>query len=148
MEKAASTGRGAIFHELMLRDNMYRIYFGVAIQLLTQWCEPQSITVYAPDFFHVAGVEGQSEKLFASCILGAVKLVGALICAYYLVDVIGRKRSLVIGISIQATAMMYLAIYLSIVATPEPDSFSASQKSASIGAIAMIYIASFGWALG
>lgn len=148
MEKAANIGRGAIFHELMQRDNLYRIYLGVAIQLLTQWCGPQSITVYAPDFFHVAGVDGQSEKLFASCILGVVKLVGALICAFYLVDVIGRKRSLVIGISIQATAMAYLAIYLSIVGTPEPDSFTASQKSASIGAIAMIYIASFGWALG
>lgn len=144
-ERRATVGIGitAILRELTLPDNLYRIYLGVAIQLLTQWCGPQSITVYAPDFFLIAGVSGQQEKLFASCILGIVKLVGALICAFFLVDFLGRKKSLVIGICIQAVAMTYLAIYLSVVGTPEPDAFSASEKSASIGAIAMIYIASF-----
>lgn len=144
-EQAATAGLGskAILHELALPENVYRVYLGVAIQLLTQWCGPQSITVYAPDFFLIAGVSGQEEKLFASAILGVVKLVGALICAFFLVDLLGRKRSLVIGISIQAVAMMYLAVYLSILGTPDPERFSASQKSASIAAIAMIYIASF-----
>jgi hypothetical protein len=115
----------------------------VAIQLLTQWCGPQSITVYAPDFFRIAGVSGEREKLFASCILGVVKLGGALICAFFLVDVVGRKRSLIIGVCIQAMAMTYLAIYLSIVGTPDAGDLSKSQRSASVGAIAMIYIASF-----
>lgn len=144
-ERAAtiSTGVTAILRELTLPDNLYRIYLGVTIQLLTQWCGPQSITVYAPDFFLAAGVSGQEEKLFASCILGVVKLVGGLICAFFLVDFPGRKRSLVIGISIQGAAMMYLAVYLSIIGNPDPEAFSASQRSASIGAIAMVYIASF-----
>jgi len=128
---------------LALPSNLYCIYLGVAIQLLTQWCGPQSITVYAPDFFLIAGVSGQEEKLFASCILGVVKLIGGLLCAFFLVDFIGRKRSIVIGITIQATAMAYLAIYLSVVGTPGPTAFTSAQKSASLGAIAMIYIASF-----
>lgn len=148
-ERAATAGHNgslrAIVSELCLAPNLYRIYLGIAIQLLTQWCGPQSITVYAPDFFLIAGVSGQQEKLFASCILGVVKLVGGLLCAFFLVDVIGRKRSLVVGITIQAVAMAYLAVYLSVVGTPNPKSFSAGQKSASLGAIAMIYVASFGW---
>lgn len=144
-ERAATVGHGFIgtLRELWLPNNRYRVYLGVTIQLLTQWCGPQSITVYAPDFFLIAGVSGEQEKLFASCILGVVKLVGALICAFFLVDILGRKRSLIIGICIQAAAMTYIAIYLSIVGTPDPEGLSTSQKSASVGAIAMIYIASF-----
>ncbi|KAH8690325.1 putative quinate permease [Talaromyces proteolyticus] len=150
-EKAAVSGHGwiSILREMFCNSSsLYRIYLGFTIQLLTQWCGAQSITVYAPDFFLLAGVSGQNEKLFATCILGVVKFVGALLCAFYLVDVIGRKRSLGIGIAIQTISMVYIAIFLSIVGTPNPDSFTKSQKSASIGAIFMIYLCSFGWAMG
>lgn len=140
--------KGIIKEMFCIPSNLYRIYLGIAVQLLTQWCGAQSITVYAPDFFLLVGVSGQNEKLFATAILGVVKLVGAVICAFFLVDVIGRKRSLTIGITIQSTAMMYIAIFLTVIGTPNPKSFSPSTKSASIGAIVMIYIASFGWALG
>lgn len=150
-ERAATLGQGwtGIPREMFLKpSNLYRVYLGIAIQLLTQWCGAQSITVYAPDFFASVGVQGQNEKLFATCILGIVKFVGAVICAFYLVDVIGRKRSLTIGITIQTTAMLYITIFLSITGTPDPDTFTSSQKSASVGAIVMIYLCSFGWALG
>lgn len=150
-EMAATLGQnwtGIVKEMFLIPSNLYRIYLGVAVQLLTQWCGAQSITVYAPDFFLIVGVSGQNEKLFATCILGVVKLVGALICAFFLVDVVGRKRSLTIGITIQSISMAYIAIFLTVVGTPDPKSFSRSEKSASIGAIAMIYISSFGWALG
>ncbi|RAO72788.1 uncharacterized protein BHQ10_008800 [Talaromyces amestolkiae] len=150
-ERTATMGSGlsSIVREMFaIPSNLYRIYLGFAGQLLTQWCGAQSITVYAPDFFLLAGVSGQNEKLFATCILGVVKLLGALLCAFFLVDIIGRKRSLGIGITIQTISMTYIAIFLSIVGTPNPSSFTPSQKSASIGAIFMIYLCSFGWALG
>lgn len=150
-ERSATVGRDwvSIVREMFATpSNIYRIYLGFAVQILTQWCGAQSITVYAPDFFRLAGVSGQNEKLFATCILGVVKFVGALVCAFFLVDVIGRKRSLGIGITIQTVSMAYIAIFLSIVGTPDPSSFTPSQKSASIGAIVMIYLCSFGWALG
>lgn len=129
-------------------NNFYRIYLGFAAQLLSQWSGAQSITVYAPDFFKLLGVDGQSEKLFATCIFGVVKFVAALICAFFLVDVVGRKRSLGVGIALQAISMGYIAIFLSVVGTPSASSFSPSEKSASTGAIVMIYISGFGWAMG
>lgn len=94
------------------------------------------------------GIHGQNEKLFATCIFGVVKFLGALVCAFFLVDVIGRKRSLTIGIALQTISMGYIAIFLTVVGTPDPNSFTASQKSASIGAIVMIYVSGFAWALG
>lgn len=150
-ERTATMGSGwsSIVREMFaIPSNLYRIYLGFVGQLLTQWCGAQSITVYAPDFFRLTGVSGQNEKLFATCILGIVKLLGALLCAFFLVDIIGRKRSLGIGITIQTISMTYIAIFLSIVGTPNPSSFTPSEKSASIVAIFMIYLCSFGWALG
>ncbi|PMD54906.1 putative quinate permease [Hyaloscypha bicolor E] len=109
----------------------------------------QSITIYAPEFFAMLGTKGQNEKLFATAIFGVVKFVAAIICALFLVDVIGRKRSLGIGIGLQAFSMCYIAAYLT--AVPElleGEIFTPSQKSASTAAIVMIYISGFGWAMG
>ena len=83
-----------------------------------------------------------------TCILGVVKCAGALVCAFCLVDVIGRKRSLGIGITFLTVSMAYVAIFLNIVGTLDPSSFTPSQKSSSISAIVMIYLCGFEWTLG
>lgn len=90
---------------------------------------------------------GQSEKLFTTAILGAVKLVASLICAIFLIDNIGRKRSLMSGIAIQQVAMLYIAIYLTVDPSSGGDQ-SPSAKRAAIGAIVFIYFTGVGWAMG
>lgn len=151
-EQEATLGQGwlGILKEMFLMpNNFYRIYLGLASQLLSQWSGAQSITIYAPKFFALLGTKGQNEKLFATAIFGVVKFVAAIICALFLVDVIGRKRSLGIGISLQALSMCYIAAYLTAVPQlAEGEEFTASQKHASTGAIVMIYISGFGWAMG
>lgn len=88
-------------------------------------------------------------RLFATCIFGVVKFVASIICALFLVDVIGRKRSLCIGISLQALSMVYVASFLTAVPDIDADTvFTPSQKRASVGAIVMIYFSGFGWAMG
>jgi hypothetical protein len=95
------------------------------------------------------GTKGQNEKLFATAIFGVVKFVAAIICALFLVDVIGRKRSLGIGIGLQALSMCYIAAFLSAVPQLEGGKkFTSSQQHAATGAIVMIYLSGFGWAMG
>jgi MFS family permease len=150
-EKEATLGlgwKGLIKEMFLMPNNLYRIHIGLLSQLLSQWSGAQSITIYAPDFFALLGTTGQNEKLFATAIFGVVKLVAALMCAFFLVDIIGRKRSLAIGIFLQALSMMYVAIFLSISGTKESENYSSSEKHASVGAIVMIYISGFGWAMG
>lgn len=82
---------------------------------------------------------------------GIVKLVAAIGCALFLVDVIGRKRSLLTGITLQAISMIYVASFLT--AVPElgmVDGYelSPAETGPSKGAIVMIYLSGFGWALG
>ena len=141
---------GYLKEMFLIRENLYRVYLGLFIQLLSQWSGAGSITLYAQDFFALLGTTGQQEKLFATAIFGVVKFVAAMICALFLVDFIGRKRALSIGIFLQAISMIYIAAFLT--AVPEIDEkgfkFNKSQKAASIGAIVFIYVSGFGWAMG
>lgn len=152
LEATMGSGWLGIFKEtFLIRGNLYRIYLAFMAQILSQWSGAGSITLYAPDFFKLLGITGSNEALLVTAIFGIIKLVAAIICALFLVDVIGRKRALLIGISLQAISMIYVAAFLTSV--PEMGIVSnfvlpKSKEGASRGAIAMIYISGFGWALG
>lgn len=144
-EQEATLGQGFmgyIKEMFFMPNNAYRLYIGLGSQLLSQWSGAQSITVYAPDFFALLGTKGQNEKLFATAIFGVVKFVAAIACALFLVDWIGRKRSLSIGIACQAVSMAYVAAFLTAVPNIEEEGFefTKSQKAASTGAIVMLYV--------
>jgi hypothetical protein len=100
--------------------------------------------------FALLGTTGEREKLFATAIFGVVKFVASILCALFLVDVIGRKRSLSIGIILQVVSMCYVAAFLTAVPGIDAEGFefTPSQKRASTAAIVMIYISGFGWAMG
>ena len=152
MEATMGSGLlGIIKETFLVPSNLYRVYLTIMAQILSQWSGAGSITLYATDLFKLLGITGTNENLLITAIFGIVKLVAAVLCALFLVDVIGRKRALLLGITLQAIAMIYIAGFLT--AVPElgvVKSFKlpASQKGASEGAIAMIYVSGFGWALG
>jgi len=153
-EEEATMGQGwiGIVKEMFLiPSNFYRIYLGLMSQVLSQWSGAGSITLYAVNLFALLGITGTNEALLATAIFGIVKLVAAVVCALFLVDVIGRKRSLLIGITLQAISMIYIAAFLTAVpklGTVKNFVLPKSQKGASTGAIVMIYVSGVGWALG
>ncbi|KAJ6091202.1 hypothetical protein N7467_003171 [Penicillium canescens] len=152
MEATMGSGPiGVLKETFLVPSNLYRVYLTFMAQLLSQWSGAGSITVYAPDLFKLLGVTGKNESLLVTAVFGIVKLVAAILCALFLVDVIGRKRALLLGITLQGIAMVYIAGFLT--AVPEMgvlDDFKLpdAKKGASEGAIAMIYLSGFGWALG
>ncbi|KAJ1323096.1 sugar porter family MFS transporter [Microdochium nivale] len=107
-------------------------------------------TIYAPNFFATLGQTGQSEKLFATCILGVVKLTSAYLSAFFLIEFIGRRRSLYSGIMLQMLALLYIAIFLGVVGEETLDSgdLYPTQSRAATGAIAMLYVSGVGWTMG
>jgi len=121
---------------------------GVMSQLLSQWSGANAVTIYAPTFFSLVGVSGQNEKLFATAIFGVVKFASAIICALFLVDFIGRKRSLSTGITIQFISILYVGIYLAMHPKGDDDDAAAPSAAAQKAAIVMIYFNGVGWALG
>nr|POE90682.1 quinate permease [Quercus suber] len=143
MEARRSATRIGLVRELvMLPANRYRLMLSLLSQLLGQWSGANSITIYAPQYFAMVGQTGSSEKLFATAIFGIVKFVSAIICALFLVDFIGRKRSLMSGITIQFFAMLYMALFLVIDTSvaDEDATQSPSQRRAATAAIVAIYL--------
>jgi hypothetical protein len=142
---------GVIKETFLIPSNLYRVYLTLMAQILSQWSGAGSITLYATDLFKLLGITGSNENLLVTAVFGIIKLVAAVLCALFLVDVIGRKRALLLGIIFQAISMIYIAGFLS--AVPQMgvvDGFQLPehQKGASKGAIVMIYLSGFGWALG
>ncbi|ORY59654.1 putative MFS quinate transporter [Pseudomassariella vexata] len=152
LEATKGTGPVGILKEMFLiPSNLYRLHMAFMTQLLSQWSGAGSITLYAPDLFKLLGITGQDESLLISGVFGIVKLVAAIICALFLVDVIGRKRALLIGISLQSIAMLYIAGFLTAVpelGVVENYVMPKHELGPSRGAIAMIYVSGAGWALG
>lgn len=152
MEATMGTGLvGVIKEAFLVPSNLYRIYLSFMCQILSQWTGAGSITLYATDLFQLLGITGSNTNLLVTAVFGIVKFIAAIICALFLVDFIGRKRSLLTGITLQAISMVYVACFLT--AVPEmgvEDGFilPASKEGAGKGAIAMIYVSGFGWALG
>jgi MFS family permease len=90
------------------------------------------------------------ENSFNFMTAGVVKFISSMICAFFLIDFIGRKRSLATGISLQLFSMLYMAIFLLVdnKISDKTKPQTSSQKHAAMGAIVMIYFSGFGWALG
>jgi len=152
-EREATKGTswlGPIREMLSSKSNLYRMQLSIMSQLLSQWSGASSITIYAAKYFAMMGTSGDKEKLFATAIFGVVKFISAMLCAFFLIDYIGRKRSLMIGITCQLIAMLYMAIFLIMDTGIGEEGYvpSGSVKSAATCAIVMIYISGFGWALG
>ncbi|KAI9929340.1 hypothetical protein ASPWEDRAFT_111771 [Aspergillus wentii DTO 134E9] len=145
VQQSAGTSWMSALKELFtVVANQKRLLFVISEQIVSQWSGANSITTYAPELFALFGMTGQSEKLFTTAVLGAIKFVASLLCAICLIDHIGRKRSLVSGILIQQVAMLYIAIYL----TVDPSTESSSVKRAAMGAVVFMYFVGIGWAMG
>lgn len=152
MEATMGSGPlGVLKETFLIPKNLYRVYLACMAQLLSQWSGAGSITLYAPDFFEIMGITGSNESLLVTAVFGIVKLVAAVVCALFLVDMVGRKRALLIGITLQAISMIYIAGFLTsapYMGVDDGAEVPESKLGASRGAIAMIYISGVGWALG
>ncbi|KAH6887484.1 general substrate transporter [Thelonectria olida] len=127
-----------------VRSNLRRVQLTIIAYILAQFSGANSITNYLPTIFGLVGVTGTDVKVYSSGLYSIAKLICCVIASLVFVDVLGRRRSLMIGISIQAVCHAYLCGYLRFY-TRDPDSVTAG---ASDAAIAIIYVHALGWAVG
>lgn len=107
----------SVIKELVfVKSVRYRFFaIGLVSQALAQWSGANSITIYSPQIYAMVGVSGQVKTLTMTAILGVVKFVSAYLSAFLLIDVIGRRRSLFAGLTLQMCCMLYFSIYLVVV---------------------------------
>ena len=75
---------------------------------------------------------------------GVVKLATTILYVGFIVDRVGRRRPLLLGALLQATAMLYIALY---VRFAKPDSTGGTPAGGIVG-IVWIYVYAFGWSFG
>lgn len=92
-------------------------------------------------------MEGDSQKLLKTAIFGIVKLLAAVISAVFFIDQVGRKRTLLTGVTLQLLALLYVAIFITIW-DDQGNPQSTNAYRAAIGAIVSIYVTGIGYALG
>lgn len=92
------------------------------------------------------GVKGSSTALLTTGVYGVVKTVTTIFYVGYLVDRVGRRIPLLVGATLQATAMLYLALYLRFAGT-NTQTVGGTPAGGIVGII-WIYIYAFGWSFG
>ncbi|ODV81679.1 quinate permease [Suhomyces tanzawaensis NRRL Y-17324] len=152
-EKEAKANRNLLhqFKEIVtVKSIRYRFFAVCALaQLLGQWSGANAVTIYASELFSLAGIKG-TDVLKMSAVLGVVKFISAYLCAFFIIDFLGRRRALYIGVTIQFITILYFAIFLHVVPQAADDGavLTASQKRASLGALAALFLSGTGWTMG
>lgn len=138
------TDFGIIRETFTKRSNLRRVQLTLMAYLLAQLCGANSVTNYLPQIFGFVGVKSDNTKIYASGLYAFSKLIWSITASLVFVEAVGRRRSLLIGVTVQAICLSYLAGYLKYFLS-DPSSVG---HGASEGALAAIYIYSFGWSVG
>ncbi|KAH6695012.1 general substrate transporter [Plectosphaerella plurivora] len=84
----------------------------------------------------------KSEDIFLSGMYGFSKLWFSLIASFFFIDVLGRRRSLFIGIAVQMVSHIYIGVFI------KYNQEGTVSVAASRGAIAALFVHAFGYAVG
>ena len=71
-----------------------------------------SLNYFAPEIFEMVGVKGGSTTLLTTGVYGLVKLVFTILYVAVIIDRVGRRKPLLVGAFLQATSMLYIALYI------------------------------------
>ncbi|PWY71423.1 hypothetical protein BO83DRAFT_399663 [Aspergillus eucalypticola CBS 122712] len=131
-------------------ENRRRFFLIFMANLLSQWSGANAITQYSPTIFGYLGISGDESTFLATGIYGVVKFASTLAFALFIVDFIGRRRSLITGISLQIVTLVYVGAYLGATKdmTPTQISNTPGASRASTAAIVAIYIHAVAWSIG
>ncbi|CAK1357892.1 unnamed protein product [Cercospora beticola] len=130
------------------KSNFQRFFLAVMLFLFHKFTGTDSLNYYAPSIFKLIGVKGNSNTLLTTGVYGIVKFVTTIFYVAYLVDRIGRRLPLLIGASLQATAMLYLALYIKYAGGNASEDAVGGTPAGGIVGIVFIYIYAFGWSFG
>ncbi|GAA6019814.1 hypothetical protein JCM10207_003707 [Rhodosporidiobolus poonsookiae] len=152
-ERSVKSGSSyfAIWREVFATaTNRRRFALLFVCHVLGQWSGANAITQYSPTILGYFGITGESASLVATGAYAVVKFVSAVVTGAFLVDFVGRRRSLILGVCLQIVTLAYLAVYLGVTTGRSVASIDADPNAvrASQGAIAAIFIHACAWSIG
>ncbi|RSL92804.1 hypothetical protein CDV31_015010 [Fusarium ambrosium] len=124
-------------------SNLRRVQQSLVCYALAQLSGANLITSYFIPILTIVGAGGDTaHSMFLSGMYGVSKLFFVLISTFFMVDALGRRKSLFVGATIQMITHIYLAVYVKYTQQgPVP-------KAASSVAIAALFLHAFGYGVG
>ncbi|KAF2171560.1 hypothetical protein M409DRAFT_63781 [Zasmidium cellare ATCC 36951] len=115
-----------------------------------QWSGANAITQYSPTIFGYLGVASGDTTFLATGLYGVVKFASVLIFSVFVVDFVGRRRSLLTGIILQTATLIFIAGYLGATTgmTAAEIEDDGNLVRASTAAIVAIYLHAVAWSIG
>lgn len=124
-------------------SNLLRLQQVVLSYALAQLSGANSVTSYFVPIIALLGDTGGTLKhIFLRGMYGFSKLCFRLFASLFLLDVVGRRRSLFIGIAVQMVSHIYIGVFI------KYQKEGSVSNSASALAIAAFFIHAFGYAIG
>ncbi|KAH7156031.1 general substrate transporter [Dactylonectria macrodidyma] len=131
-------------------SNRRRFSLMFACHVFGQWSGANAITQYSPTIFGYLGIQGTESRFLATGCYAILKFVSVLLFSIFVIDFIGRRRSLMTGIVMQIVTLAYVGGYLGATNgwSVERIESTPSAMAASRTAIAAIYIHAVAWSIG
>jgi sugar porter (SP) family MFS transporter len=126
-----------LLKEFTGRGYRNRLGIGVGMMVFQNLSGINAINYYSPTIFKSLGVSSTSTTLFATGIYGVVKLVASVIFLVWLLDRVGRRRSLLIGSIGAAIPMWYIGAFI---AKAKPSPTDTQQSAGGWVAVVAIYV--------
>ncbi|KAI9488205.1 general substrate transporter [Zychaea mexicana] len=102
-------GRKSRWSELLVPNNLRRLFIGVWLQIFQQWTGTNAVNYYAPDIFRTVGLSENNTDILATGVYGIVKAVFVIV-AFFMIDArFGRRQTLMIGSVFMMVAFFILA---------------------------------------
>ncbi len=129
---------------LTSRKNLLKVGLGVMIQVLVQFGGPGAIATYANRIMTLVGASDSSGYIM-SVGFGATKLGCGLLSSLFFIDLLGRRKTLLVGVLIQGLSMLYVSIFLGMYVQGK---HSKGEKPAGQAALAAIFISGASFSAG
>ncbi|KAL8294708.1 hypothetical protein RB600_000584 [Gaeumannomyces tritici] len=105
-----------------------------------------AINYFALQIFPLLGVSSGSMSLMTTGIYGVVKFFASLLYVSFLIDCVGHRVPLMVGATLQATAMLYIGLYVRF--GPKEAPAGGGVPAGGIVGVIWIYVYAFGWSFG
>jgi hypothetical protein len=111
-------------------------------RLFGQQSRANAITQYSPTIFGYLGIQGEASRFLVTGLYAMVKLTSVLLFSIFVIDFIGRRGSLMVGIFMQMINLAFLGAYLD-----ATNGMSVAEIAASPSATTAIYFYPIAWSI-
>lgn len=124
-------------------SNLRRVQQAIIMYALPQFSGGNSVTNYFIPILEIVGLGGSStSNLFLNGMYALAKFIFSLFASFIFIDALGRRNSLLFGITLQMLSDIYLAAYIKI------QQQSGASQSAGEAALAAIFVHALGYSVG